>query len=216
MGTSRITGDEDSESDKHSGVSSKSDASRENVANSDMESASGDCLTCSDTDEVTIWSTHKKYRRRVQASCSLGKGSLLSEAQLKWVGNSCQAMWGHNHEIIRTEWDCDLEEDHNSFEMHKMTVRTDQLHCIAEATNSKIHTRELEAKANGWAKTLVLSLKQNHAHFYHLYKKGMIRTMVDLQGLHLSNAFRCFNVSSSVGLKSFCPWCFKLGATLRW
>ena len=35
--------------------------------------------------------------------------------------------------------------------------------------------------------------------------------MVGLQELHLSDAYRCSNVSSSVGLKSFCPWCFKLG-----
>ena len=35
--------------------------------------------------------------------------------------------------------------------------------------------------------------------------------MVGLQGLHLSDAFRCSNMSSSVGLKSFCPQCFKLG-----
>ena len=36
--------------------------------------------------------------------------------------------------------------------------------------------------------------------------------MVSLQGLHTSNAFRCSNVSVSAwGLKSFCPWCLKLG-----
>ena len=38
----------------------------------------------------------------------------------------------------------------------------------------------------------------------------MIRAMVGLQGLHLSDAFRCSNVSCNVGLKSFCPWCFRL------
>ena len=36
-------------------------------------------------------------------------------------------------------------------------------------------------------------------------------TVLGLQGLHLSDAFRCSNISSSVGLKSFCPWCFRLG-----
>ena len=35
--------------------------------------------------------------------------------------------------------------------------------------------------------------------------------MVGFQGLHLDDAFRCSNISYSVGLKSFCPWCFKLG-----
>ena len=40
--------------------------------------------------------------------------------------------------------------------------------------------------------------------------------MVGLQGLHKSDAFRCPNVSASVGLKSFCPWCWKLGGTPKW
>ena len=51
-------------------------------------------------------------------------------------------------------------EDWNSFEMQKMMVRTEQLLCIAEATGSRIHTRESEAEADGKVRTLVLSLKQ--------------------------------------------------------
>ena len=57
-------------------------------------------------------------------------------------------------------------------------------------------------------KALVLSLKQYHACYYLLYEKGVTRPMVGLQGLHSGDAFRCSNISSSVGLKSFC---FKLG-----
>ena len=79
------------------------------------------------------------------------------------------------------------------------------------ATDSQIYTRDSEAKAHCWAKTLVLLLKQCHACYYCFYEKGMTRAMVGLQGLHLSDAFRCYSMSSSVGLKSFCPWCFKLG-----
>ena len=109
------------------------------------------------------------------------------------------------------EWNSTLAEDCNSFEMLRVTVRTDQLLHIATATNSQIYTRDLEAEAHGWVKTLVLLLKQYHAHHYHFYEKGMTRAMVGLQGLHSNNAFRCSNVSSSVGLKSFCPWCLKLG-----
>ena len=37
---------------------------------------------------VTIRTAHKKYRMRAWASCSLGKSSLSSEAQLKWIGDS--------------------------------------------------------------------------------------------------------------------------------
>ena len=102
-------------------------------------------------------------------------------------------------------------EDCNSFEMHRMTVMTVHLLHIAKATGSKIYTRDSESKVHGWAKTLVLSLKQYHAHYNCFYKKEMTRAMVGLQGLHSSDAFRCSNMSSSVGLKPFCPWCFKLG-----
>ena len=112
-------------------------------------------------------------------------------------------------------WNHALEEDCNSFEMHKMMVRTDHLLHIAEATNLKINIWESEAEAHGQAKTLVLSLKQYHAHYYQLYKMGTTRAMVGFQRLHSGDAFRCSNISSSVGIKSFCPWCFKLGATLR-
>ena len=100
-------------------------------------------------------------------------------------------------------------EDCNSFEMCKMMVRTEQLLCIAEATNSKIYTRDSQAKAHGWVKSLVLMLKQCHTHYYHFYKNRMTRAMVGLQRLHSSDTFRCSNVSSGVGLKFFCPWCFK-------
>ena len=92
-----------------------------------------------------------------------------------------------------------------------MMVRTDQLLHIIEGTGSKIYARDLEAKTHGKAKTLVLSLKQYHTHYYQFYEKGMTRVMVGLQGLHKSDAFQWSNVSASVGLKLFCPWCFKLG-----
>ena len=97
-----------------------------------------------------------------------------------------------------------------------MTIRTDQLLHIAEVTNSKIYTWELEAEADGQTKALELSLKQYHVHYYWLYEKEMPRAMIGLQRLHSDHAFRCPNISSSVGLKLFCPWCFKLGTTMRW
>ena len=188
-------------------ASSDSDSSREDAGNSDMDTATGDCIMCLDTGEVTIWTAWK----RVQASCKLNKGSLWTEAHLKRIGKSHQAMWGHNHESIQMEWDCALVEDHNSFEMHRMMVRIDQMLCIAVANDSQIYTRDSEAKAHGLSKTVVLLLKQYHAPYYGFYEMGMTRAMVGLQGLHLSDAFRHSNIFSSVGLKSFCPWCFKLG-----
>ena len=66
-------------------------------------------------------------------------------------------------------------------------------------------------ETHGQAKALVLSLKQNHTHYYRFYKRGTTRAMVGLQGLYMSDAFQCSNVSTGVGLKLFCPWCFMLG-----
>ena len=39
--------------------------------------------------------------------------------------------------------------------------------------------------------------------------------MVSLQELHSGNTFRCPNVSATVGLKAFCPWCLKLGRNTK-
>ena len=90
-----------------------------------------------------------------------------------------------------------------------MATRTNQLICIAKATGYTIYTRESEVEAQGLAKALVLSLKQFHAHYYRLYKKGTTRSMVGLQGLCSSDAFWHLNMSASMGLKSFCPWFLK-------
>ena len=45
------------------------------MADSYLDTASGDCLSCSDTDEVSAWTAQKRYRKRVRASCKLSKGS---------------------------------------------------------------------------------------------------------------------------------------------
>ena len=123
---------------------------------------------------------------------------------------------GSNHEIIYTEQELALKEDYTSFEVNKMTFRTNQLLQIKEATHSKKHTWESDAEVHDWKKTLMLSLKQFHICFYQLYEKGMTWNMVGLQGLHMGDAFRCPSVPVSMGLKSFCPWCLNLGGTLKW
>ena len=96
-----------------------------------------------------------------------------------------------------------------------MTTWTDQLPHIAEATGSKICIRQSESETHSQAKALVLSLKQFHVHYYMFYEREATRAMVGLQGLHMSNAFWHLNISAGVGLKSFCPWCFKLVETQR-
>ena len=164
-GSSRSTGDE---------ASSESELSRENVDDSDMDTASGDCILCSDTDEVSVQTAHRKYWKTVWAYCRPRKGSLWTEAQLKRIRDSYQDVWGHDHENIRTEQKCALVEDQNSFEMWKMKVRTDWLLCINEVTGSKIYTRESEGKDFG------IVMKQYHTHYYQFYEKGTTRAMVGL------------------------------------
>ena len=107
------------------------------------------------------------------------------ETQMKRIMNSHQDIWGNAQKIVRMEWKHGLAEDYTSFEMRRMKTRTDQLLHIAEATGSKIYTRESEARTRGPAKALVLSLKQFHAHFYRIYEKGTTKAMVGLQVLTL-------------------------------
>ena len=86
-----------------------------------------------------------------------------------------------------------------------------QLLQIKEVANAKnIYPQEHNVKVHD-KKTLVQSMKQFHACCYWLYEKSMACAMVGLQGLHSDEAFRHPNISGSVGLKSFCPWCLKLG-----
>ena len=42
-------------------------------------------------------------------------------------------------------------------------------------------------------------------------EKGTTHAMVSLQGIHLDDALWHPNISTGMGLKSFCPWCFTLG-----
>ena len=132
----------------------------------------GHCVSCLDTDKVSVQTANKRYQEEgTWASCRLSKGSIWTKAQLKRISDSHQDMWGHDHKSIRREWDHTLVGDHNSFEMQKMMVRTDQLPHITKATCSKIYTRDSEAETHGRAKTLVLLLKQYHAHYYQFYEK---------------------------------------------
>ena len=191
--------------------SSSSGSFQVNVDDSDPDTTSGDWLTCSNTDDASVWTACNKYRKRVWVSCKLSKSNPWKETQQKRINKSHQNIWGKDQKIIKMEQKCTLAEDHMSFKMRKMMTRVDQLLCIDKATGSQIHNKKSEAEAHSQARALVLSLKQYHAHFYRFYEKGTSRAMVGLQGLHKSDAFWHSNVSVRVGLKSFCPWYFKLG-----
>ena len=69
----------------HWGDESTQDKSRENVADSDLESASGDCITCSDMGEVATRNAQERFQKKVRAFCSIARGFLWFEAQLRWI-----------------------------------------------------------------------------------------------------------------------------------
>ena len=66
-------------------------------------------------------------------------GCLWSEAQLKQIGDSHQAVWESDYEVVNTEWELAFKEDCHSFEVSKMMNRTEELLQIKEAMHSKIH-----------------------------------------------------------------------------
>ena len=100
--------------DQSGNESDSSSNSLESAADSSPESATGDCLICSDTKEAAINSAHKTFQKTVWVSCSIAKGCLWLEAQLKWIGDSCQAVWESNYEVVKTEWELTLKEDYHT------------------------------------------------------------------------------------------------------
>ena len=84
---------------------------------SDVDTASGDCLSCLDTDAISVRTAHKKYRERVMASCQLSKGMDWMNVQMKRIEGGHQDVWGHDHEIIRAKQKHALADDFTSFKM---------------------------------------------------------------------------------------------------
>ena len=100
-------------------TSSDSGSTRGNMADFNLDTASGDCLSCSDTDEVSIQTAQKRYRKRVRVSCKLSKGSDCMEAQLKRIGDCHWDNWGHDLATVKSERKHALAEDQDSFENAK-------------------------------------------------------------------------------------------------
>ena len=91
---------------------------------SDLDTASGDCLSCSDTNEISMRRACKKYSKRVRASCKLSKDMDWTDTQIKRIEGCHQEVWGHNHEIIRAKWKCALADDY--FLQNEMNDHKDQ------------------------------------------------------------------------------------------
>ena len=118
--------------------------------------------------------TCKKFWKKVWASCNITKGCLWLEAQLKQIGDSHQAVWESEYEVIRTEQEFTLKENCHSFDS-KQDDRQDWPTTLDQRSHFtlKIHPCKLEARVQGRRKTLVQSLKQFHACFYQLCEKGI-------------------------------------------
>ena len=134
---------------------------------------------------------------------------------MKRIGDSHWNVWGHDLAIGRSEQKYALAKDQDTFEMQKMMVRTNQLLHIMEATGSKSTSGGQKLRQTAEQKKVVQLLKQYHAWSYHFYEKVLTRAMIGLHGLHSNDVFWCFNVAASMGLKLFCPWCFKLGGNTK-
>ena len=148
------------------------------MADTDLDTASRDCLSWSDTDDVSIWTACKKYRKSSKsASCKLSKGSDWMETQMKRIRDSHQNIWGHDHKIVRIR-----AEMHSSRGLHflwnenDMMTRTDSAALYSWSYRlQSLYQGSQRLGLSGPVKALVLSLKQFHAHFYRLYEKGTIR-----------------------------------------
>ena len=123
---------------------------------------------------------------------------------------SWQTVGESNYGAVKKEQELTLKEDYTPLKWTGWQSRQNQLLQIKEATGMKnIYPQEHEADVHRKKKTLVQSLRQFHTYFYWLYEKGTTYAMVSPQGLHLGDALRCLKISASMGMKSFCPWCYK-------
>ena len=66
------------------------------------------------------------------------------------MGDSHQAVWESDYEVIKTEWEIALKEDHHSFEVDKM-MGEDQ----TTASNQRRYPHESEAGVQGKKRTIV-------------------------------------------------------------
>ena len=87
-----------------SGDESTQDELRENAADSDLESGlRGLSHLFRYGGAQAIRMAWKRFQKRVWASCSITRGCLWSEAQVRQIKDSYQAIWDSDHEIVRTE-----------------------------------------------------------------------------------------------------------------
>ena len=191
-------------------ASSDSESPREDVDDSDMDTAS-----CSETDEVP----YKLPTRSTGSGYGLPVdwAKAVSGWKLNWKGSAT---------VTRRCGDMTIR----ALEQRRMVLlqkTATPLRCKkwqSGLTNCSASLRLLAPKFTlegqrpkpmvGW-RLWYCCWNNTMPTNYQFYEKGATRAMVDPQGLHTSNAFWCCNESASVGLKSFWPWCFKLGDNME-
>ena len=129
---------------------------------------------------------------------------------------SHQAVWGRDFGSVQTEWKFALNEDYSSFEVNKMTVWTEPLIPIKEATGVKKSIfGSLRPRSKGrrrpccshWNSSMHVSIS--------CMRRAQPMPWLVYIGSIQANPLQQPNISTGVELKSFCPWCFKLGGNTK-
>ena len=92
-------------------ASMDSNSAWDNVEDPDRDTTSGDGVSYSDTQEVSIWTACKRYQKRVGASCSL-----WTETQLKRIGKTAKKCGDMTTNVLEQSGMHSCR-NHSSFEM---------------------------------------------------------------------------------------------------
>ena len=101
-----VVGVSENNTDQSGDESESNQESWESIADSNLESVTGECLTCSDTEEAAVKSTCQKFHKKVWALCRLTRQSLWTVSQMVLIGKSHQAVWGSDQHCQRRVGPC--------------------------------------------------------------------------------------------------------------
>ena len=166
-----------------SGDESESDCeSWESISDSNLESTTGDCLTCSDTEEAAVRSACQKFCKKVQASCRLVRQSLWKVSQMALIGKVIRLCRGMTSALSKKSRTLLSRNTLAPLRWTRWKFRLTNCSKSRRQQTQKIFILgSMMPMCMGRRKTLVQSLKQFHTYFYQLYKKVMTHAMVSLQ-----------------------------------
>ena len=182
-GSPKSTGDQ---------VSSDSGSSRGSSVDSNLDTATWDCLSCSDTDEISVRTAREKYGKRVRASCMSSKGIVLDECT--WMkrngGQPSRHVGLHDHEIVWAWAEaCSSRWPVISFEMRRSGHKDWLIDPYSQSYwFHNLHHRESDGGrlrdrwrpwSCPWNSSILITTGST--------RRGQSKAMVDLQGLHSSD-----------------------------